>query len=542
MVNTPIRGIGKLGVITDIPPHDLPLEGWTDASNLRFADGSVSRYSVFKSFDFTYNYGSKQPTGIFEAGGQQNDSTVVTVFSDGTMEQSLSGVTTDVTPTGGLGSSTSQLTITDLGGLIYMNRQTDVPVYRKEPGDGLFQELTSWDSGDRCASFRTFKDFLVALNVTKGGVSYPGMVKWSDAAQSGQPPANWSVTDPASLAGENVLNDCDDALIDGATLGDAFIIFGETQTWRMDYIGEPFIFRTQMIFDDQGIMAPNCAVTVEGRQYVFGRSDIYVHDGLSKRSIANGRVLSRIMNEIDFDKAERCFLYHDQVMGEIGFCYPSKSSDAAWLVKDVPGCNRAWVYNYRSDTWSPVDMPSVVGATRAASVVEVSWTAPALTTWSQSGMSWQSLDSNAPPVTLLASTGHTGKSITGKPLFLDPLDNGQLEAPADLDTLWGAWGQMLYKDLDGLGVELYGRKMVRRLVPQFAASDDTMTIKMKIGEASGANTAIRWGRMVTMKPWNENRYDCRINNRYLNLQIEFPEGSSCRFGGYDADFLVIAQR
>lgn len=545
MVNVPIRSIGELGVIPDYGAHDLPMKAWADAINLRFDQGYVSRYSVFKTVESGFDFGTDRVVGGLEAGGLTGNGYLVYVKEDGSMVQRYSGASTNVEPTGGgvsLGTSTLQPTVCKLGGITYVNRSVDVPCYRESPGDGNFTQLTDsgWDADDRCAALRSYKDFLIALNVTKDATEYPGMMKWSDAAQAGAPPANWDTTSDSSLAGENVLSECADSLVDGLTLGSGFIIYGETQTFRVDYVGQPFIFNTQMLFNDQGIMNVNCVVEAENRHYVFGKSDIYVHDGISKVSIADGKTLKTIMAELDVSKKDRCFVYHDRRHREVAFCYPSANSDCAWSLSEVNGCNRAWVYNYRSQTWYPVDLPGLVGWCEASVPDTVTW--DDLRNWRREKNPWSAFEGDKPICTTLISDGNSSASYNGRFLFLDDLVGGILGNPADEDILWDAWGEWQAKDMDELGVELYGRKQVNHVDLQFAALDTDNTLKFSLGHSRGANTPITWGRVMEIDPWQDTRYDCRVNDRYIAMRIEYPAGSDASFGGFDMDVIQIAKR
>lgn len=539
MAIIPIRGVGELGVISDQKPFDLPFNAFYTANNLRFDNGSVSRYSVFKKFDDTYSY-SKTPIGILEGGGNEGSGYLVTVFSDGTMEERNNGVTNDVTPVASLTTNEERITTTFLGGLTYVNRPGDLPIYRAGPSNGAFTVLTGWDTSDRCDALRAYKDFLIALNVTKGATAYPAMVKWSNAAQSGVPPADWDVTDPASLAGENVLNDCRDKLVDGLTLGDSFVIYGETQTFRMDYIGQPLIFRFQKLFDDIGLMARNCAVSVDGVHYVFGHNDIVVHDGFSKKSIAQGRVLETIFSELDYNNKDKCFVYHDRMKGEVGFAYPSGSQYAPWRIEDIVGCNRAAVYNYRSDTWTFVDLPSAIGWCMTSEVSLVTWAD--LNNWNQVDSTWGAYEGARPSTLLIAGSGNPSLSIPGKPYFVDDLEGGRLNVPADEEVQWEAFGEWLYKDLDELQIPLYGRKLIRRIVPQFHTSNDEAVVNLQFGQSDGVNTPISWQSPYPFSPWNDRKYDTRINGRYISMKFTFPVGTDVNFGGFDADLVQISGR
>src|SRR3546814_15319645 len=74
-----------------------------------------------------------------------------------------------------------------------------------------------------------YKDFLIALNVTKGATNYPTMVKWSDLTGFGAVPASWDHTSPSNSAGENIINEMKVEIIDGLSLRDSFIIYAKNE-------------------------------------------------------------------------------------------------------------------------------------------------------------------------------------------------------------------------------------------------------------------------------------------------------------------------
>ena len=48
MPNLPIRGLGSVGVVTDVDPYNLPINGFTRGKNVRFREGKVSHGPVFR--------------------------------------------------------------------------------------------------------------------------------------------------------------------------------------------------------------------------------------------------------------------------------------------------------------------------------------------------------------------------------------------------------------------------------------------------------------------------------------------------------------
>src|SRR3546814_1460556 len=111
-------------------------------------------------------------------------------------------------------------THTFLGGVGYLNRKSHAPLH-KLPGDAIYSTLPNRDAGWRCASLRAYKDFLIALNVTKGATNYPTMVKWSDLTGFGAVPASWDHTSPAKSPGGHIINEMKVEIIDGRSLRDS---------------------------------------------------------------------------------------------------------------------------------------------------------------------------------------------------------------------------------------------------------------------------------------------------------------------------------
>ncbi|MBD3754218.1 MAG: hypothetical protein IE937_01085 [Gammaproteobacteria bacterium] len=539
MTNIPIRGVGDVGLVTDLEPQDLPLKAWTNCRNVRFSDGILSRFSIFKQIKAGYTY-AKTPSGVYDSSSEYGEGRIVTVFTDGSIEELFNGTVTDVTNTGTLITTSLKPTDCFLGGVHYINKPLSTPVYRQSGSSGAYVEIPGWSADDTCSSLRSFKDFLIALNVTKSGTHYPGMVKWSDATQAGAPPSNWDTVNTASLAGENVINSLKGGLIDGLPLGDSFIVYGEQQAYRMDYINTPFIFSTETLFSDVGMIAKNCAVGVNGKHYVFGSNDIYVHDGMQKQSIANGRVIKQVFGEIDFGKRNRCIVLHDDYHHEIYFCYPSVDDGAAWPLAQVDGCNRAAVFNYKFNTWTVIDLPSIVSSVNTTISSTMSWdTSP---NWDNGGQTWASLEGQKPRNILVCGTGNSTLGKAAQSYFMDDIYNGRLGNPVDYDVFWDAYAETVYKDLDDIGAELIGRKMIRRIVPQIKTPDPTTTITFTVGQAETLSQDILWGRGLTMTPWTDLKYDTRITGRYIALRMNIPSGSYAEMSGYDADVVAISRR
>ena len=56
MAILPIRDLGSVGVVTDLNPYNLPLNGFSTAINCRFDENQVSRSPVFRTVKDTLNF------------------------------------------------------------------------------------------------------------------------------------------------------------------------------------------------------------------------------------------------------------------------------------------------------------------------------------------------------------------------------------------------------------------------------------------------------------------------------------------------------
>ena len=352
--NWKVRDVGQLGVIADRAAFDVPMNAFTFSMNVRFNQHKAMAAPIFRR---VLSPAATNPIGV---GTTRLSSSVdnVIIADDNGEVYSVAGSEVEITKLGFTPSvGTTPWSIFSTNQVLYVNRIENTPKYLG-PADANLQELPDWDSGWRAGSLVSYKDFIVALNVTKGASEFPSMVKWSSLSLAGQPPISWDEQDPNSSAGENILEDTDSTLIDGFILQDYLIIFTETQVWRMEFIGGSLIFRFRKLFDDGGIVNKNCAIEVEGKLYVFGTEDIYVTDGVNRQSIAEGRVKENIFRTLKAADHSVFFVAKHPVLNEIYFCYATEDTSA---FPSPTRCNRAAIYNWEEDIWSFMDLPNVAG-------------------------------------------------------------------------------------------------------------------------------------------------------------------------------------
>ena len=421
----PIRNLGAAGVITDVDPFNLPFNAFTRAKNVRFSDGNVERSPVFRTaYDYTSS-STKVPSFVFGLSNPGTFDTVLIVNQDFSVEEFANGAVSSV-HTDTQSASPAPVTGTTLASVEYLNRPSRVPIART-PSASTFSNLANWDSTWRTSSLRSFGDFMLALGLTEGSTSYPNRVRFSDITLANNVPGSWDATDTTKSAGFNDLVQLRTPIVDGATLGSNFLIYSSDQVWNMEFVGGTFIFNFRKVFDDAGVINQNCILEVEGKHFVFDTDDIYMNDGITRQSICDNRVRDYIFNGIDMSLQEACFVMHVADLEEIYFCY--HTGDDLAVYDDVSGCNRAAVYNYRSDTWSFVDLPNVTSGSLANLDAVATYATTGLT-YDSTGGTYHAQESKFTRYPVMVSKKDTTAGITSPRLLgLDLVDSGSLNLP-----------------------------------------------------------------------------------------------------------------
>jgi len=344
-----IKQSGKYGVIKDLDPHELPVNAWSDGGNVRCIENSVEKFQGHDNF--TSGGPTVAPYSIFPV---RHGTSYHYVYAgaadvyatDGGTETKISSATyaadADIRWTGGV-----------VGNVLVLNNGVDGPaMWNPSTTATKLTSLTGWDANWTCDVMRVFQNFLLALNVVKSGTRYPQMVKWSHGGVANAVPTSWDETDPTLDAGESngVLAATGDTVVDCLPLGSINVVYKEGSTYGMQRVATNSIFRFWTMFEESGILARRCAASFRQKHFVVTQEDVVVHDGQSLKTIADERVRDTLVNGIDPDNLNKCFVVPNYAKREIWFCYPKVGStwpDAAWVW--------SWLYN----TWYPRALPTV---------------------------------------------------------------------------------------------------------------------------------------------------------------------------------------
>ena len=533
----PLRDLGSVGVITDTSPYNIPLNGFSKAYNVRFDEGRVKRAPVFRKVKDSLGFTPRFCFGVVPATGFD---TVILVSDAYVIKEYANNTVTDISGSITGSSDPRPFIGTTLADVTYLNRPDRIPVFKTSAG-AAFADLTHWDSTWRAASIRAFGDQLIAMNLTEGSTSYPTRLRFSDIAFANSIPGSWDATDPTTSAGFIDLVQIPTEIKDGLTLGSNFIVYSSDQTWMLEFVGGQFIFQTRKLFDDAGVINQNSIIEADGRHYVFGSKDIYVHDSTTKQSICDERVKAFVYDNLNNQNIDVCFALHNVNLNEIMFCFQSADADNEFA--NANRCNRAAVYNYRNNTWSFYSLPNVSSGTHA-NVNSVATYANTTATYALTGGTYYSQQDSFDRHTLMVGETLTSDGITSDKLYgLDLSDTGQLAYELDTEATKYPYLERTGIDLDETGSAARQYVVVTRLYPQADtnnSSDTTMTFEF--GASDIPRNTPTYSSPVTFDIATDHKIDSRAAGRYLSYRMTLTDNKDFDLSGWDIEVTATGAR
>lgn len=538
MAKIPVRELAKFGIVTDVDPYDLPKEAWSFGVNVRFRNGKVSRAPVFRGVAEI----SANPRFLFTSSANSGLDSVFIAYKTGEVKRYSGGVQTDYSITSYTPSSAEATwTSTALAGVIYVNRPDRTP-WSLGPSDVRFASLPGWDASWRAQLMRTCGGTLVALNVTKGGTTYPTMVKTSSVALSGAVPASWDHTLPATLATENILADMQGEIIDATPFGASLAIYGLNETWLMTPDQSQEVYSYRKLPFKKGALNANCSIEIDGKHLVLGSDDIWTHDGYSEVSLCNGVTRDFIFQNLNLSKADRCFVTHNPKLKEVHFCYVSSDRGVAFAAQDE-GCNRQAVYNYGNvpPTWTFDDLPMVFSAEMANLDTPVTYAA-ITQTYETVGSTYADQDDGLKRTLCYVGSTWAPNSLTAKLYAFDLYGPGSnvlyaVDANATRPLLLEKEGI----DLDGL-TDLSGYKTLSCIYPQARLEVDSSPLTFEVGGADYFGAATTWDTTQTYDGRSLYKLDYRSTGRHIGIRITYPGYNAFSLTGFDFELFVTGER
>lgn len=545
MSNLPVRNIGSAGVITDVAPHNLPAaNALSKGNNIRLDRGTVKEALALKTVSAVT--GGAFPTRGMFINPTSSVDTLVLVSNTFAIEEYINGVwntRTHQTRT----ASELPITTTTLADMNYINRKDSYPIFRSSSGTN-FTAITSnsgasadnWNSNWKANSLRKYQGFLLAIGIQEGATDYPYRVRWSTQALMNQQPQSWNAADTTNTAGFNDIVQLTTPLVDGAELGNNFILYSTDQVWMMEFRGGTFVFNFRKLFDDSGIINHNSVVEIQSKHYVFGNKDIYVHDGISKQSICEGRVRDFIFRNIDRNKENACFVHHVTATNEIYFCYPSVDDEAVFTTGER--CNKAAVYNLDLDAWCFRDLPNVSAGGQANFSQSITYNGTNPANYDTVGGSYHDAEDGFMRHSVLGGDAIAADNIFDTLYVLDEAETGKVNFPNDTAASRSPVIERQGIDLDEGGLDLRAYKQVTKIYPQMSFENTGNTVSISIGAADLPTSVPSYAQTTSFNPSTSYKVDSRAAGRYLSYKMEMPLFKNFEVSGFDADLIVTGRR
>ncbi len=499
------------GLNLDLSGEELPADSkgltWNGLTqNMRFADGYASR---FRGFTQVF----ADPAVIPYAIGPYATTTArfwvhaglnAVYVDDGTTR-------TDITGTAPTGAIDDRWQINSLNGVLVMNNGVDKPMYWGGDTALNLATLPGWGATWKAHSIRPFKNFLIAMRVTKGSTLYPHMVKWSDIAVPGAIPSSWDETNPALDAGENDVAETPDLLVDGLPLGDTFILYKERSMYAMTYIGAPYIFRFQRLPGESGILARGCVVDTPLGHVMLTAGDVVLNAGQGAVSIANAQVRNAIFSNINTSLASRSFVCKNPQRNEVWVCIPTADSTT---------CDKAFVWNWVDRTWA---VRTLTSATYGAhGMVPMGTSADS---WASDSNPWDTDDSawtenEYSPAEARLLMAHSTPKIS-------LVDSGTLDLGSSISAVLERTG-MPFGEANGV-------KTVTNVFPRIDGPTGQV-VQVQVGASMLPDAPPTYGAAVNFTVGTDRQVDCFATGRFMAIKFTSTGYPRWRMRSFDVAF------
>lgn len=138
-------------------------------------------------------------------------------------------------------------------------------------------------------------------------------------------------------------------LISHCPIEDYNLIFTEHQTYKLRYIGLPFIWEITPIDESIGIIAPLARVSVKGMAFFMGLNNFYMVRGstvevIPANSQSESTLIRYVFDDLNWGQKSKIHAWYNKEHNEVWFHYPSADSQE---------CDRVAVVNLLDFTWAP---------------------------------------------------------------------------------------------------------------------------------------------------------------------------------------------
>jgi hypothetical protein len=530
MALVPIEQVGQVGIITDVPPYSLAPQAWSGGNNVRFTDQGVENISGHIEVMLDSNgdpcpirvkhlvfYNQRAVTDYWLAFGETKETrSIVGQIYCYTVD---SKTWIDVTPDGGLTNSNSVVwSTTFLGAHLVATNGVDPMVYwplddtNLPTPDNKFIPvdlgLTDAVEPDNVTpqTIDSFKSFLIGTNWSNG----PTRVWWSTGGGHYTMPTTWDYLDKDQDAGDYELNDSRGAVIDGAALGDAFLIYKEDSIYIANYVGPPFIFGFKVLSKDVGLLTKNALQEFPGGHVFISKYDVHITNGQEVKSLLTDKLQSQLFDDLDGDWYHRAFVASDVLNNEILICWPS-AGNQGW-------CDKCITWNWVTGVLSLRDLPQV-------SDIE-----PGVVPLPTEGDEW---DENVLTWDVISRAWGTRAFESVLPELVFAAAGEDKIYRAGVDHTFD--GDVMHTVVERTGIDLGDPGSVKRVNavwPKISTIGNN-TVKVYVGSQMSPDHGVVWEDAVDFNPNEQSKVSTRSTGKYFAFKVESDGDFEWRLHGME---------
>jgi hypothetical protein len=498
-----LKQFDQVGLISDQPARSLPINAVTSITNMGFRDGKLLKLLGYST---VYGTPSVAPYHLQHTVTTEGDPWVV--YCGLNEVYTYYGNThTKITRTLSTYAATrnNDWTSTVLGGIVIVNEGVNIPQYTTGHTTQL-ANLPNWASTWTCASIRSFREFLVALDMTEGGVNYPQKLRWSHPADPGSVPASWDETDTTKDAGTKAFSETPGILVDCLPLGSMNVVYKNDSAYAMQFVGGQFVFSFNKIFDI-GVIGRNCIAEVEGQHVFMSDNDIYIHNGGKPQSLLHKRIRKAIFDSMDSAYRSRSRVIADTNRQQVWFCIPTNGT--GWL-------DTAWIWNWRDNTWAKQSVPNLTCLSVGGEVDSgQTWDADT-DVWDSDNTVWNNTRSVASQV-LLGSAPNTKLYQAN---YLYQADGANYTSEVERDGID-------FGDPNSI-------KVIKKLRPHFNDMTAGTQVTVSIGKQDTPDGAVTW-KDHTYTIGQQNEIWPMVRGRYLAWKVSMSANDALELESLEMD-------
>ena len=154
------------------------------------------------------------------------------------------------------------------------------------------------------------------------------------------------------------------------------------------------------------------------------------------------------------------------------------------------------------------------------------------------------LSSETTEMAVMVGARQTAINHTGSRAYaLDMLENGQLSATQELETIKPAFVERYGLDLDETQAPLRSAKHLKTITPIITMPNTSGSLSIKTGFSEYSTTAPpTYAETTTYTPSSMYKLDSRANGRLLAYKVEETAGDAFNFSGADFDITLTSRR